>query len=295
MRVVLAGGTGFLGSALASELQSDGHSVVILTRRPTRSHHAAWDPSGSSMGWAHVFEDVDAVVNVTGAPIDKRWTAAHKRDMWDSRVRATQTLVAAMKSVRRSPPVLVSGSAVGIYGPHADEPLTEGSPLGSDFLANLGSQWEEAALAAGPETRVVLVRTGIVLDRRAGALPKMAMPFRFFVGGPLGSGRQYISWIHRADWTGMVRWALGNDAVTGPLNATAPNPVTNGEFARTLGRTLGRPALLPAPAFALRLILGEMAEAVLTGQRALPEKALARGFVFRYPTLDGALREACAR
>jgi uncharacterized protein (TIGR01777 family) len=142
---------------------------------------------------------------------------------------------------------------------------------------------------------VVLVRTGIVLDRHAGALPKMAMPFRFFVGGPLGSGCQYISWIHRADWTGMVRWALGNDAVTGPLNATAPNPVTNREFARTLGRTLGRPALLPAPAFALRLILGEMAEAVLTGQRVLPEKALARGFMFRYPTLDGALREACAR
>jgi len=295
MRVVLAGGTGFLGSALADELQRDGHSVVVLTRRPTQSHHAPWDPSGSTTGWTHVFEDADAVVNVTGAPIDKRWTAAHKRDMWNSRVRATQTLVAAMKSVRRSPPLLVSGSAVGIYGPHGDEPLTEESPLGSDFLADLGSQWEKAALAAGPEARVVLVRTGIVLDRHAGALPKMAMPFRFFAGGPLGSGRQYMSWIHRADWTAMVRWALGNDTVTGPLNATAPNPVTNREFARTLGRALGRPALLPAPAFALRLILGEMAEAVLTGQRVLPEKALARGFEFQFPTLEGALREACAR
>jgi uncharacterized protein (TIGR01777 family) len=200
-----------------------------------------------------------------------------------------------MKSVRRVPPVFVSGSAVGIYGDRGDEPVTEQTPPGSDFLGSLAAQWENEALAARPAARVVVVRSGIVLDRDAGALPRMALPFRLFAGGRLGSGRQYISWIHRTDWTGIVRWALGNEAVTGPVNATAPNPVTNLEFAQTLGRVLRRPAIVPAPAFALRLALGEMADVILGGQRVLPAKAQSLDFAFRYPLLDGALRAIYVR
>jgi uncharacterized protein (TIGR01777 family) len=290
MRLVVAGGTGFLGSALVDRLQKDGHSIAVLTRRPARRHHVQWDPSGALGAWAQALEDVDAVVNLAGAPINRRWTAAHKRAMWNSRVQVTRSLVAAMKSVRRIPPTLVNASAIGIYGPHGDEPLTEASGPGSGFLADLGVAWEKEALAAAPDARVVLLRSGIVLAGHGGALPPLALPFRLFAGGRVGSGRQYISWIHLDDWTALVRWALTNDAVSGPLNATAPNPVTNGEFARTLGRVLHRPAFVPTPAFALRLALGEMADAVLTGQRVLPEKARSLGFDFRYPLLEPALR-----
>ena len=289
MRIVIAGGSGFLGGALVDSLRADGHAVTALTRKATQSHHVAWDPYGSITGWAHVMEDADAVINLAGAPINSRWTASHKRDMWNSRVRSTRTLVAAMKSVRRIPPVLLNGSAVGIYGPHGDEPLTEESRPGGGFLAGLGEAWEKEALAAGPEARVVLLRTGVVLAPNDGALPKMALPFRFFAGGPIGPGTQYLSWIHRDDWVAMVRWALLND-IAGPLNVTSPNPVTNAEFARTLGKALHRPALMPAPAFAVRLVLGEMADVILTGQRVFPDKAHEMGFDFTYPTLESALR-----
>jgi uncharacterized protein (TIGR01777 family) len=210
--------------------------------------------------------------------------------MWNSRVHLTRSLVAAMRSVRRMPTVLLNASGVGIYGPHGDEPLTEESAAGSGFLADLGTAWEKEAIGAGPEARVVVLRNGLVLARDGGALPKLALPFRLFIGGPVGSGRQYLPWIHREDWTALAVWALTNAAVSGPLNATAPNPVTNHEFARTLGRVLHRPALFPAPAFAVRLALGEMADVALTGQRALPEKARALGFEFRYPLLEPALR-----
>ena len=290
MRVVIASGTGFLGRALAERLRDQGIAVTVLTRQPRHSHHVRWDPYGPITEWAPALENADAVVNLTGASISKRWTARHKREMWTSRVSVTRNLVAAMKSVRRSAPVFINASAVGIYGPHGDEWVTEDTPPGTDFLASLGTEWEKEALAAGPQTRVVLVRSGIVLDRNGGALPVMALPFRFFAGGRLGSGRQYISWIHKDDWTAIVRWALANASVTGPLNATAPNPVTNQEFMRTLGRALSRPTFLSVPAIALRLALGEMAGAVLTGQRVLPAKAQSLGFEFRYPQLDEALR-----
>ena len=194
-----------------------------------------------------------------------------------------------MKSVRRIPPVLLNGSAVGIYGPRRDEPVTEETRPGSGFLAALGEAWEKEALAASPDARVVLLRTGLVFGPGGGALAPMALPFRFFVGGPVGSGTQYVSWIHRDDWLAMVRWALLNN-ISGPLNVTAPDPVTNAEFARTLGKTLGRPAVFPAPAFAVRLVLGEMADAVLTGQRVFPDKAQSLGFDFTYPSLESALR-----
>jgi uncharacterized protein (TIGR01777 family) len=295
MNIVLAGGTGFLGSALARWLKNDGHTITVLTRSPRRPNQVQWDPYGSAASWVHLLQDADAVINLAGAPISKRWTAAYKREIWNSRIRSTRTLVEAMNSVPKVPAAFLSASAVGIYGSRGDEPLTEESATGSGFLASLGREWEKEALAVGPQTRVVLLRTGIALDRDGGALPQMALPFRFFAGGPLGSGRQYLSWVHRDDWVGMVSWALITRSVAGPLNVTAPNPATNAEFSRTLGRVLRRPAVLPVPAIALRVVVGEMAGELVTGQRVFPEKARAAGFGFRYPELDAALREIYGR
>lgn len=295
MRIVLAGGTGFLGTALVRRLRHDGHAITVLTRHPRSTQDVQWNPYGSPASWVHALEDVDAVINLAGAPIAARWTAAHKREIWNSRVLATRTLVAAMKSVRRMPPTLINASAVGVYGDRGDEALTEQSASGSGFLASVGREWEKEALSAAPHARVVLLRTGIALDLEGGALPQMALPFRFFAGGPFGSGRQYVSWIHRDDWTAMVSWAVSTDAVSGALNVTAPSPVTNSEFARTLGRVLRRPALMPAPAVALRVVLGEMADILLTGQRVLPAKAHELGFGFSFPLLEPALRAIYAR
>jgi len=294
MRIVIAGGTGLLGTALVERLRTDGHLVTVLTRHPRTTGDVPWTPAGSQGGLARALEGVDAVINLAGAPIAQRWTTAHKREMRDSRVALTRVLVSAMRSARRPPDTLISGSAVGIYGSRGDESLTEDSAHGSGFLASLCVAWEKEALAAAPHSRVVLLRTGIVLDRSGGALPQMALPFRFCVGGPLGSGRQYLSWIHRHDWVSMVTWALTNTAVSGPLDVTAPNPVTNLEFTRTLGRVMRRPALMPVPAFALRVVLGDMADAIVTGQRVLPARALGLGFGFQYPELEAALRAALA-
>src|SRR5688572_20868429 len=291
MRVVIAGGTGFLGSHLAGRLIRDGHHVTVLTRHPRRQDHVRWNPTGATNGWVHVMDEADAVINLVGEPIaPKRWTPARKTALRDSRVGSTRALVEAMKRARRPPATFLNGSAVGIYGPHGDEPVTEDTPPGADFLSTLGTAWEAEALSAAAIARVVLLRTGLVLDAGGGVLSQMALPFYFMAGGPLGSGRQYMSWIHRDDWTEMVRWALMNSDVTGPLNVTAPNPVTNREFARTLGKVLSRPAIMPAPALALRIALGELADALLSGQRVLPAKAQALGFHFRYPELEPALR-----
>jgi hypothetical protein len=201
-------------------------------------------------------------------------------------------VVKSISNATKRPAVLLNASAVGIYGAHGDEALTEDSAAGSDFLASVCTAWEAAAMAAAWTTRVVLLRSGLVLDRNAGALPKLARPFRLFAGGPVGSGNQYWSWIHRDDWTRMVRWAIDTDTIKGPLNLTAPSPVRNREFAHAVGSALHRPALAPAPAIALRLLLGEMADAmILAGQRVLPAKATRKGFEFRYPDLDSALRQ----
>jgi hypothetical protein len=290
MQVVVAGGTGFLGTALVTQLRTDGHEVTVLTRHARRADQYEWSPYGPHSGWVHVLEGADAVINLAGAPIAMRWTAAHKREMWNSRLRSTRTLIAATRSVRRAPAIFINASAIGTYGDRGDEMLTEDSTPGSGFLASMGTAREKEIRSAPPQTRVVLLRTGIVLEKDGGALPRMALPFRFFAGGPLGSGQQYMSWIHRDDWTAMVSWALTSESVSGALNVTAPHPVTNLEFARTLGRVLRRPALLPTPAFALRAVLGEMADVIVTGQRVLPEKAHAFGFEFSHPKLEEALR-----
>ena len=288
MRIVVTGGTGFLGSALVARLRQE-HEVVVLTRHPHATIDIPWSPDRVGGAWMHAVQRADAVINLAGAPISGgRWTAVKKAAVRSSRVEATRAIVDAILDAS-NPPMLLNGSAIGVYGPRGDEPVTEATPPGDDFMASVCRDWESEAMRATPATRVVLLRTGLVLERGGGALPQTALPFRFFVGGRLGSGRQYWSWIHRHDWIEMVRWVLQGD-VSGPINVTAPHPVTNAEFARTLGRTLHRPAIVPAPAFALRLVLGEMADGmILSGQRVIPEKAQALGFAFRYPRLDAAL------
>jgi len=299
MKIVVAGGTGFLGASLVDALGGDHHDVVVLTRHATHSSGAPqrrfveWTPNGEAGPWAAALDGAGAVINLSGESIaGGRWSAAHKQRVVDSRVKATRSLVAAIRAAATPPVVFVSGSAVGYYGPLGDEVVTEDRPAGADFLADVCVKWEaEAQRAASPRTRVAIVRTGLVLERSGGALRQMLPPFWFGAGGPVGSGRQYWPWIHRRDWVELVRWTIRTAEISGPINATAPVPVTNREFAQTLGRVIGRPAFVPAPAFALRLLLGEMADALLlSGQRAVPAKAERHGFRFQYAKLEDALR-----
>ena len=305
MKFVIAGGSGFLGNALAWTWAEEGHDVRVLTRSlpPGQSRHepGTGKPGISRVGWAPdgkagpAVGDVDgaaAVVNLAGESIaGSRWTAARKQALRDSRVYPTRSLVAAMAAGGTPPPVFISASGAGYYGDRGSESLSESAAPGQDFLAGLCVEWEAEALkAARPGVRVALLRTGLVLEKGGGALPEMARPFRFFAGGPIGSGKQYMPWIHRHDYVEMVRWIVDTPAVTGPVNVSAPHPVTNAEFARALGRALHRPALLPAPRFALKIVLGEIADALLASQRALPGVALAHGYHFRYPEIDIALR-----
>jgi uncharacterized protein (TIGR01777 family) len=306
MRIVIAGGTGFLGSPLAEGYAEEGHDVRVLTRElpEGESRHdsgtgvpgvtrVGWRPGAQAGAWAAVLDGADAVVNLAGAGIgDRRWTPQRKAILHDSRIVSTRSLAAAISSAAVPPPVFISASGVGYYGAANGEPKTERSPAGHDFLAQLCEAWEvEAAQASSAATRVVLIRSGVVLERSGGALTQMMMPFRFFAGGPMGSGRQYVSWIHRIDWIEMVRWIVETPEVTGPINVSAPVPVVQRQFARALGRAMRRPALVPAPSFALKVILGEMAgPLVIGGQRAIPHCALSHGFHFRYPEIDLAFR-----
>ena len=293
MKVVVTGGTGFLGEPLVKALRRDAHDVVVLTRgRPRGAGAVQWRPSDAGGGWVRAFEGAGAVINLAGEPIAAgRWTAVRKRAIRESRVEATRAVVAALRQAGTQDVALLSGSAIGYYGTTGDEPLDEYAPAGTDFLGSVCRDWEREARAAEATARVVLLRTGLVLAAGGGALQQLALPFHFFAGGPLGSGRQVMSWIHRDDWIAMVRWALANSSVSGPVNMTAPQPVTNREMADAIGRALRRPSILPAPAFALRLALGEMADAmILNGQRVLPALAQSRGFKFRYETIDDALR-----
>ena len=287
MKVVVGGGTGLLGSLLVNAFRADGHDVLILTRRVRGPGDASWDDAPTAIDGA------DLVINLAGDPLDAgRWNDVRKASILNSRVTATKTIAAAIARASHRPRVFLNASAVGIYGDRGREALTEESTTGADFLAQVCTAWEAAAMEAAWATRVVLLRSGLVLDRDRGALPRMARPFKLFAGGPLGSGRQYWSWVHRDDWTRLVRWAADTADVKGPINVAAPAPVTNREFTRALGTALRRPAILPVPAFALRLMLGEMADAmILSGQRVLPAKAERGGFDFRYPDLDSALRQ----
>ena len=303
MKTVIAGGTGFLGSALARQLTSEGHEVVILARQrssaqpPPRTTYAPWTPDGTSGGWRNALQNADVIVNLSGESIAaRRWSPAQKTRIKQSRLDATRSLTAAIQELATPPRAFVSASAVGYYGNRGDETLTEASSPGNDFLAEVCKAWETAAMEVRDLTRVAIIRTGLPLDRRGGALPKMLLPFSMFAGGPMGSGRQYMPWIHLQDWVRLVTFAIQHEGARGPLNATGPNPATNAEFAKALGHALKRPSFMPAPAFALRLALGEMADALLlSGQRVLPVRAADLGFAFRFADLDDALADIFSR
>ncbi len=296
MNIVVTGGTGFIGHALVGELARQGHDVVVLSRKPgspARSsvRYVQWD-ARTPGPWQTEVAAADVVVNLAGEPIaEGRWTDSRKRILLDSRILSTRILVDALVARPAPLPVLVSASGIGYYGPSDDRLLDERSPLGEGFLAQLSAAWEAEALRAGQfGTRVVLLRTGMVLEQEGGALPRMLLPFRLFAGGPVLPGTQWVSWIHRADLIGLIQWAIATPTVSGPVNAVAPGAVTMRTFCATVGRTLHRPSWLPVPGLVLHLVLGELGTLMTTGQRIDPAQARAGGYAFHYPTLDPALR-----
>jgi len=285
-----------IGSALLPHLASQGHQTVRLVRgRPARGDdEIEWDPDAGTIDSARL-QRIDAVVNLAGATIARwPWTAGHKRRVLESRIRSTSLLSRAIAELKRAPRVFVSVSAVGFYGDRGDEILRETSPPGHDFLASVCVAWEAAADPARTAgIRVVTPRIGMVLSGAGGALGALLIPFRLGLGGVIGSGRQYMSWITLEDLTRVIADAIAREEWNGPLNAVSPQPVTNAEFTKTLGRVLRRPTLLPLPKLAARLVLGEMADALLlSSARAEPARLLASGFEFRFPALEGALRNA---
>lgn len=298
MRIALAGGTGFIGTALIDALTARGDAVTLLTRDPAAAaarwsakvSPVAWDGK-SSGGWAKTLDGADAVVNLAGASVaDGRWTPARKLALIKSRLDSTRALVAAISQADKRPKVLVNASAVGYYGDVPEGAVAEDAPQGRDFLASLCGQWEREALAAEPlGVRVALARIGVVLGEDGGALAKMELPFKLFAGGPLGSGKQGFPWIHRDDVVGGMLFLLDSEKLSGPVNFAGPVATDNAGFSKALGRALGRPSWAPAPAFALRLALGEMADMLLGGATVVPKKLLDAGYKFEYPDPDAAL------
>lgn len=288
MKVLLTGGTGFIGSHLRPALAAAGHEVRLVSRKPGADFD--WSPESIRRG----VRESDAVVHLAGEGIaERRWTAARKEALLESRVWTTRLLAEAV--AERKPRCFLNASAIGFYGPSERLGLTEGSPPGDDFLAKLCVAWEGSAAAAREAgVRVVTTRFGVVLHPGGGALGKMLPPFRMFLGGPLGSGAQWMSWIHMSDLTALLSFLLAKEDASGPWNATAPHPVRMKEFAHSLGRALHRPSLLPVPELVPRLLLGEGADVVLTGQHVVPERALAAGFRFAFPELEPALRDLLA-
>jgi hypothetical protein len=304
-RVTVTGASGLVGRVLVGMLGERGVEVTALSRDPERARTAlggggaplqtlAWDPR-SGPAPAEALDGRDAVVHLAGEQVAQRWSGGARRAIRESRVAGTQNLVEGLRAVGPDarPRTLVSSSAIGYYGPHGEEPLDEETPPGSDFLAQVCVAWElEAGRASELDMRVVQVRTGVVLDSRGGALGKMLPAFRLGIGGPIAGGRQYVSWIHVEDLAGMMIAAIEHDTWSGPINGTAPEPVSNQAFSKALGRALGRPAVLPVPALALQLLYGGMAEMVTTGARVVPAKPLVLGYEFRHPALEPALRSA---
>jgi uncharacterized protein (TIGR01777 family) len=279
MKVVITGGSGFIGRAMTQQLRASGHAVTVVSVRTAPS--------------PEVFAGCHAVVHLAGEPVAQRWTAAARERILHSRVQGTRSLVDALR--RQPPAVLVSASAIGYYGSRGDEILTEDAPPASDFLARVSVAWEQEARAAEAfGVRVVTPRIGVALGRGGGALPMMAMPFRFGVGGRLGNGKQWTSWIHLDDLVALIEFSILTEAISGAVNAVAPNPVTNAGFTRELAAALHRPALFPVPALALKILMGEMSQVALASQRVIPEAALRAGFPFRFTNVGGALRPILA-
>ena len=296
-RIVIAGATGTIGRELTSALLARGDEVVALSRNPSATIDGAsmapWPDPKHTAPPADALAGADAVVNLLGEPIAQRWSERVKHELRDSRVLGTRSLVEGLRALpdESRPKTFVSQSAAGYYGARGDEPLDEGSPPGSDFLAGLTREWEAEATAAESLTRVVVTRTGLVLSADSGALARMLGPFRLGLGGPVAGGRQYVPWIHISDEVGALLAALDEDTLHGPVNLVAPNPVTNRTLSKELGRALGRPAVLPVPKLALQLAFGEMSSIVVTGQRVIPARLLDAGYRFRQPELEPALHD----
>lgn len=302
MKVAVTGATGFVGSRLVERLQQEGHQILVLTRNPERARQvfpaatfpnveiAAYTPLKSG-DWQKLVSGCDGVVNLAGAPIAERWTPERKQEILDSRQIGTQKVVEAITQATAKPTVLVNSSAIGYYGTSETATFDETSPSGNDFLAEICQVWEaEAAKVKQSGTRLVILRTGIVLGN-GGALAKMLPPFRLFAGGPLGTGKQWFSWIHIDDLVNLILQALTRPDVEGVLNATAPQPVRMTELSQTLGQLLNRPSWLPVPAFALEVMLGDAAKVVLEGQQVLPKRTQATGFNYQYSSLKQALQD----
>jgi uncharacterized protein len=298
MRVLITGCSGFVGTHLSRTLLEQGHQVTGLVRSarsgallPDAVVRVTGDPTRPGE-WQRAVSGHDVIVNMAGASIfDRRWTPAYKELLRDSRIRTTRNLVDAIPAAEGSHMTLLSTSAVGYYGFTGDEELDENSPAGNDFLARLARDWEaEACRAAEKGVRVARIRFGVVLGRRGGALEQMVRPFRYFVGGPLGDGRQWFSWMHLEDLCRATLFVMAHDDISGPVNFTAPGPVRNRDLARTICRVLRRPSFMPAPAFMIELALGEFGSVILKGQRVVPRALLSKGFSFTFPDIESALR-----
>jgi uncharacterized protein (TIGR01777 family) len=302
MRIIITGGTGFIGRKLAQSLADDGHEVIVLSRRPEQAgalpkvQVSGWDGK-TAQGWGHLADGTDAIVNLAGESIagsgliPQRWSKERKARILSSRLDTAAAVVEAVEAATRKPRVVIQASAVGYYGPCGDEIITESHQAGDDFLASVAVQWEDASArldALG--VRRPIVRTGLVLSANEGVLPRLMLPFHFFVGGPLGTGRQWYPWIHIDDVVGAIRFLITHDSAHGSFNLTAPNPLTNRDFSHLLGLVMHRPALVPVPSAAFKLALGEMATLILDGQRAVPQKLNDMGFSFQFNDAEAALR-----
>lgn len=297
MKILLAGATGFIGKPLTNELLKAGHDLILLSRNPSKVISRPsltllpWD--GETAGsWTKSADGVDAVINLAGEGIaDKRWSAARKKALMESRTKSAQAIVNFIRNAKKRPSILVNASAVGFYGNVPEGTVTENSPRGTGFLAETCDLWEKAAQEAEMlGVRTVLIRIGIVLEKGGGALSKMVFPFQIGAGGPLGSGKQWFPWVHRDDIIGAILFALNTSALSGPVNLVSPNPVTMNDFCKALGKVLHRPSWAPVPGFVLKIMLGEMADMLLGGQQAVPQKLTAAGYSFKYTDAETALR-----
>ncbi len=297
MKILITGGTGFVGTQLTSRLIQEGHEVTILTRSLKKEKEISQgisylegDPTKKGP-WQEAIKNHDAVINLAGASIFSKWTEEHKKAIRESRVNTTRNIVEGIPSPPDRPFALFSTSAVGYYGFCGDEELTEESPPGNDFLARIALEWEREALKARERgARVVITRFGIVLGEKGGALGQMIPLFKKYIGGPIGTGKQWFSWIHIKDLTEAFVFLIKHPEISGPVNLCSPNPVRNRDLARALGKALHRPSFLPAPGFMIKLVLGEFGSVILEGQRVIPKKLLEKGFLFRYPEIHQALQ-----
>jgi uncharacterized protein (TIGR01777 family) len=297
MKILITGGTGFFGTQLITRLIQDGHKVTILSRSARQSEdvrqgisYLQGDPTQKGP-WQEAIKNHDAVINLAGASIFAKWTEEYKKVIRESRIRTTRNLVEGIEANRKVKITLFCSSAVGYYGFCKDEELVEGSPPGNDFLARMAVEWEGEALKAREKgARVVITRFGIVMGEKGGALGQMIPLFKKFIGGPIGNGRQWFSWIHIQDLSEAFVFLMKHPEISGPVNACAPNPVRNRDLAKALGKTLHRPSFMPAPAFMIKLVLGEFGSVILEGQRVIPKRLLDSGFAFHYPEIDKTLQ-----